>query len=233
MPSVQHRGPNLVCDAFREVRYPLLEGSLREAKEVAALHQNLLPEASVIELVGVAASESAFKTWAPGSHNLHLATHGFYLASDCRSTTDEAPSPLLSSGLALAGANRRDQAGAGDEDGILTAEEIASLDLSSVNWAVLSACDTGLGAVVPGEGVIGLRRAFRIAGVHTLILSLWPVDDAVTRELMDALYRGRWQRGLDAASAVRDASLEILKQRRQRGESAHPYYWAPFIAEGR
>ncbi len=227
------RGPELACDAFHQVQYPPLAGSSREARQVADLHRSLLPEDSVIELSGVAASESAFKHWAPGSRNLHLATHGFSLAPDCRSTTAEGASPLLFSGLALAGANRRGRAGAGDEDGILTAEEIASLDLSSVDWAVLSACDTGLGEVIPGEGVLGLRRGFRIAGVHTLILSLWPVDDAVTRELMGALYRGRWQRSLDAAAAVHAASLEILQQRRRRGQSAHPYYWAPFIAEGR
>ncbi len=170
--SGESRGPELICDAFHQVRYPPLAGSSREARQVADLHQSLLPEDSVIELLGGAASESAFKHWAPGSRNLHLATHGFSLASDCRSITAEVASPLLFSGLALAGANRRGQAGAGDEDGILTAEEIASLDLSSVDWAVLSACGTGLGEVIPGEGVLGLRRGFRIAGVRTLILSL-------------------------------------------------------------
>ena len=80
-----------------------------------------------------------------------------------------AENPLLLAGFALAGANRRQAAGVEDEDGILTAEEIASLDLSGVEWAVLSACDTGVGEVRAGEGVFGLRRAFQVAGAQTVI----------------------------------------------------------------
>jgi CHAT domain-containing protein len=74
--------------------------------------------------------------------------------------------------LALAGANRRASAGPEDEDGILTAEEVAALDPEGVEWAVLSACDTGVGEVRAGEGVFGLRRAFQVSGVNTVIMSL-------------------------------------------------------------
>ena len=133
------------------------------------------------------ASERAFKQDAPGSRVLHLATHGFFLGAACdraprsgrrgrghsrasRETPGTAENPLLLSGLALAGANRRAEAGPRDEDGILTAEEVTSLNLDGVEWAVLSACDTGLGQVRIGEGVFGLRRAFQVAGVHTVII---------------------------------------------------------------
>ena len=140
--------------------------------------------------------------------------------------------PLLLSGLALAGANRRAAATVDEEDGILTAEEVASLDLSGVEWAVLSACDTGLGEIKAGEGVFGLRRAFQIAGAHTVIMSLWSVEDRAAMAWMRALYEGRLARKLDTAAAVREASLTVLRQRRAHGQSTHPFYWAGFVASG-
>jgi CHAT domain-containing protein len=140
--------------------------------------------------------------------------------------------PLLLSGLALAGANHRDAAGPDEEDGILTAEEIAAMDLSGVEWAVLSACDTGIGEIKAGEGVFGLRRAFQIAGARTVIMSLWSVEDESARQWMKALYEGRLLKHLDTAEAVRNASLTVLKARRSRGESTHPFHWAGFVAAG-
>ena len=139
---------------------------------------------------------------------------------------------LLLSGLALAGANHRAAAKGDEEDGILTAEEVASLNLSGVEWAVLSACDTGLGEIKAGEGVFGLRRAFQIAGAHTVIMSLWPVEDRAAGTWMRALYEGRLVRKLDTANAIREASLTVLHQRRARGQSTHPFYWAGFVASG-
>lgn len=136
------------------------------------------------------------------------------------------------SGLALAGANHRSSAESGAEDGILTAEEVVSLNLDGVEWAVLSACDTGLGRITAGEGVFGLRRAFQIAGVRTVIMSLWSVDDESTRLLMRSLYEGRLVRRLNTARAVRDASIAVLADRRAKGLSAHPFYWAGFVAAG-
>ena len=75
---------------------------------------------------------------------------------------------------------------------MLTAEEVAALDLSGVEWAVLSGCDTGVGEVRAGEGVFGLRRAFQVAGVQTVIMSLWPVEDQATRQWMTTLYDSRF-----------------------------------------
>jgi CHAT domain-containing protein len=97
---------------------------------------------------------------------------------------------------------------------------------------VLSACNTALGEIRPGEGVLGLRRAFQIAGARTVIMSLWSVDDQATRRWMQALYEARLARSLDTADAVRSASLAVLAERRAAHRSTHPFYWAAFVAAG-
>jgi CHAT domain-containing protein len=140
--------------------------------------------------------------------------------------------PLLLSGLILAGANHRNVAPPDSEDGVLTAEEVAALNLSGVEWAVLSGCDTGAGELMAGEGVFGLRRAFQLAGARTVIMSLWPVEDQATRQWMTTLYRGRFFEKLSTADAVREAGLRMLRQRRAKGLSTHPFHWAAFVAAG-
>jgi CHAT domain-containing protein len=224
-----------------------LEATGREVQDVARLWTG-----SPVDLLqNRSANERTFKQSAPGRRVLHLATHGFFLGSDCpaetagtrgvgglarRSTTrsgaDTIDNPLLLSGLALAGANRRAAAGPQEEDGILTAEEVASLNLDGVDWAVLSACDTGLGVVRAGEGVFGLRRAFQVAGVRTVIMSLWQVEDESARAWMRALYEGRLKKKLNTAQAVQQASQSVLRERRASKQSTHPFYWAGFAAAG-
>jgi CHAT domain-containing protein len=97
---------------------------------------------------------------------------------------------------------------------------------------VLSACDTGVGAVTAGEGVFGLRRAFQVAGVRTVIMSLWAVDDEAGRAWMSALYDERLGKGLSTPDALREASLTVLRARRARGQSASPFFWGGFVAAG-
>lgn len=160
--------------------------------------------------------------------------------ADSVTRADESPdgaqeisNPLRIAGLALAGANLRESAGPDGEDGVVTAEEMAAMDLRGVEWAVLSACETGVGEVLgSGEGVMGLRRALRVAGVHSVILSLWAVSDAATLEWMDALYRARFADAESTAEAVRSASRALLARRRASGASTHPFYWAAFVAAG-
>ena len=198
-------------------------------------------------LLGPEASETTFKRSAHEYRILHLATHGFFLTDACGGRTASgtrgvgglagaprrpAENPLLLSGLALAGANRRASASADGDDGILTAEEVAGLDLSGVEWAVLSACDTGVGEIAAGEGVFGLRRAFQIAGARSVIMSLWSVEDQSTRAWMRALYEGRFDRNRPTADAAHEASLALLRDRRSKGLSTHPFYWAAFVAAG-
>jgi CHAT domain-containing protein len=147
---------------------------------------------------------------------LHIASHGFFLPN--------AGNPLLRSGLALAGANLT--AGAPDA-GILTALEASGLDLWGTKLVTLSACDTGIGEVRNGEGVYGLRRAFLLAGTETLVMSLWPVSDYISRETMTAYYT-RLRAGLGRGAALRQAKLALL----QRKGRQHPFYWASFIQSG-
>lgn len=231
-----------------------LPGGAREVEEAAALWQRALgqgardqgvddvphppssPQARV--LLGRAASEDAFRRLAAGRRIIHVATHGFFAdacpAWEAASDSTSPDNPLLGAGLVLAGANLPIAKGsAPGQDGILTADEIAAVDLSGVETAVLSGCETGVGVVRAGEGVFGLRRAFEIAGVRTLVLSLWPVTDRAARAWTTRFYESRLIDGLDAAAAAREASRGVLQARRDAGESTDPIYWAAFIAAGR
>lgn len=240
------------CGAFRSMHFSPLTGTLQEVTEIAQRWNDVNgPGTPAGVMSGDEASEGVFKRRATGQRVLHLATHGFFLDGACHEAAPGTRSvgglssatpdsregsavlnPLLLSGLALAGANQRARAKGDEDDGILTAEEIAALNLEGTEWAVLSACDTGLGEIRAGEGVFGLRRAFQVAGVRTVIMSLWSVEDQATRQWMRALYEARLERGLDTADSVRAAALSVLNDRRAKGQSTHPFYWAAFVAAG-
>jgi CHAT domain-containing protein len=222
-----------------EVFFQALPGTNREALAIKAI----LPDASL--LLREDATETALKQ-AHAPSILHIATHGFFFGnqeapppdtrglftnnllriSDPRLTKWAAKieNPLLRSGLALAGVNQRLS---GDDDGLLTALETASLNLWGTKLVVLSACDTGIGKVKNGEGVYGLRRALVLAGSESQVISLWPVSDMETRGLMAGYYR-RLMKGEGRGEALRQIQLEMLKDARLR----HPYYWASFIQAG-
>jgi CHAT domain-containing protein len=252
-PAAASTATRSSCGTFDTLRFEPLAAAALEAERIAELWRHHMASdddaaAGVVRLTGEGASETALKRQAVGRRVLHLATHGFFLGGECAAAgvgrgfgivnePEAAPlpeglSPLLLSGVALAGANARRSAGTPSDDGILTGEEIAALDLSGVEWAVLSACDTGVGEIQPGEGVLGLRRAMQIAGVRTLIMSLWPVDDEATRQWMERLYEARLAGGAGTAVAVRAAGRGLLESRRQDEVSTHPYYWAAFVAAG-
>lgn len=134
--------------------------------------------------------------------------------------------PLTRSVLALAGAARWTEQAHSAQDGMLSAEEVRSLDLWGTKLVVLSACDTGTGPVLKGEGVYGLRRAFFVAGAETLISSLWQVADSETGELMKEFYERLIKGRLPRVTAMQEAMKEMRKRR------PHPYYWAPFVVMG-
>jgi CHAT domain-containing protein len=185
------------------------------------------------------ATEGQFKrlsgTNAPAI--LHIATHGFYfpprnssgkdlVQSGSGSTFRLADNPLRRTGLIMAGGNlawKGMPIPDGVEDGILTAYEISNMDLRKTGLVVLSACETGLGDIKRGEGVFGLQRAFRLAGVKTIIMSLWNVDDKTTTELM-SLYFQNWMKGESRVDAFNGAVSELRKS-----YPDEPARWAAFV----
>ena len=206
-----------------------LSGTEEEIKAI----RSIFPTAKVLSK-GLARESELRSVVSP--RFLHIATHGFFVndpvglvgsgAADTRGTIPAIAkrNPLLRSGLALAGANSRVP---GNDDGILTALEVTSLDLRGSQLVVLSACDTGVGVVKTGEGVFGLRRAFQLAGAEALVMSLWPVSDRVTKELMSDYYRNLKQ-GLGRGESLRRVQLQMLTNANRR----HPFYWASFIQGG-
>jgi CHAT domain-containing protein/tetratricopeptide (TPR) repeat protein len=234
------RGSRSACLDFQSMQFSQLPASATEVNAVVTLWNRT--KRKTVRLIGTAATEGAFKAQAAGHGVLHLATHGFFLGGRCVPPSDATTelgsarmareNPLLLSGLILAGANRRQATPPDEEDGVLTAEEVAAMNLTGVEWAVLSGCDTGVGEIRAGEGVFGLRRAFQLAGAKTVIMSLWPVEDQATRQWMSALYENRFTKNFSSADAVRQASLSVLQFRRTKGVSTHPFYWAAFVAAG-
>lgn len=214
-----------------------LPGTAKEARSIAEPLAQALGEARV--LAGEAATEAALKA-AKAPSIVHLATHGFFLPPEADDLFGSAAvaqtltaqlgqlptkeNPLLRSGLVLAGANVLQS---GEDDGVLTALEAASLDLWGTRLVVLSACETGVGSVSEGQGVYGLRRAMVMAGAESQVMSLWKVDDDATEALMTGYYK-RLARGLGRSQALRSAQLRVLGQ----PETAHPYYWAGFVPAG-
>ena len=205
-----------------------------------------------------------------GKHRyLHLATHGFFIEEKLPAPAAlaqrgaerfgerlggpqaAAMHPGLLSGLALAGANRTgqtDASGLADNQGVVTAEEIASQNLDGVELVMLSACETGLGKSSAGEGLLGLQRAFQSAGARSVVASLWSVPDEETRALMEIFYTNLWQQHLSPLESLRQAQLAMLrgtaKEGQQRGfhrldsqpktssGKRSPYYWAAFVLSG-
>jgi tetratricopeptide (TPR) repeat protein/CHAT domain-containing protein len=239
--------------------WPELKGTRGEILAIKDSYQQRFPDGQVKELRGPAATESAVRQWAPKHQVLHLATHGFFAPAEVKSAL-AAPArgpgsmamglfdregisgfnPGLLSGIVLAGANRTPQPG--QDDGILTALAVQELDLRKVELVVLSACETGLGQVAGGEGILGLQRAFQVAGAKTVVASLWKVDDDATRKLMERFYDNLWSKKMSKLEALREAQLSMLRGELARsveveraGEGDRrlpPYYWAAFVLSG-
>lgn len=207
------------------------------------------------------ATEAAFRQHAPQHRWIHVSTHGFFAPPQLNSALNPGESkspeatlfdrdgvggvhPGLLSGLAMSGANLK--ALPGNDDGILTSLEVSALDLSKVDVAVLSACETGLGRVAGGEGLLGLQRAFQVAGAKTVVASLWKVPDRATMLLMQRFYRNLWENRMTKLAAFHEAQIWMLSDPSHRGfdsledeskqlESSNtlpPKYWAAFILSG-
>jgi len=182
-----------------------LPDAAREAIGIAALYG----AASSRVYTGTSARSSVFRTEAPKYRILHIGTHALL--------DDHAP---MNSALVLMSDPTT------DDDGIVDAREIASMNLNA-DLAVLAACDTAMGRVDEGEGMLGLSWSFMIAGCTTTVVSQWSVDSRATSVLMVELHR-HLKNGEAVAEALRHAALTL----RSRPQYAHPYYWAPFIVSG-
>lgn len=210
-----------------------LEGTAREASNIATILNQANIQSQII--TENRANEESFKALDNASPSLlHIATHGFFLSDPIqlelnpfmqKKKAKHYSNLLLRSGLLFAGANKAwlgEDVVEGIDDGILTAEEISKLNLSKTKMVVLSACETGLGEIESTEGVFGLQRAFKLAGVQTLIMSLWKVPDIATSKLMIEFYNN-WTGGMEIHQAFQKAQQAIKK------EYSSPYYWAGFV----
>jgi len=249
--------------------WSFLPGTAAEANGVvkAATSKNLTATA----LSGDKATPAAVLAALPKAKYAHFATHGFFADPSFRSAFQLDPkdyekslrgerigraanSPLVMTGLVFAGANNPKTPGRG----ILTGEGLIDLDLSGLDLAVLSACETGLGDVAGGEGTFGLQRAFHMAGTRDVIASLWKVPDQSTSALMALFYRNLWENDLSPMESLRRAQLEIYRNpgtipelaKGFRGKfdevpgsveavlkpnangKAHPLLWAAFTLSG-
>ena len=237
-----------------------LAGSLTEAEDIA----NQLRDSNIpcYLITGAEATETSFKYLSGQKMNiLHVATHGFYTASKNTETsqydTDENEA-LYRSGLLFAGANnylRGREIPHNVDDGILTAKEISELDLRDIDLTVMSACETGLGDIT-ANGVYGLQRGLKKAGAHSLLVSLWAVDDSATQLLMSRFYKNlisgmsKYQSLKEAQQYLKDYTISATTSDKEPGQfqlvqtkqeeqkegevvPVHPFedpfYWAAFI----
>ncbi len=204
------RMPELVRGAYRSagVTFPQLPNTRREVESISGT----VRAGKCRIYVGSDATEASVKHEVLSDYRmLHFATHAVM--------DDKAPSM---SGVVLSLVNT------GAEDGILRISEIFNLDLKA-DLVVLSACQTGLGKLVKGEGVIGLTRAFLYAGARRVVVSLWEVNDLATADFMGIFYR-RMQAGMTPAIALRQAKLAMVRS--DSPAYRHPYFWAPFVVVG-
>lgn len=213
-----------------EEEWEYLPWTLREADKVSVALRKKGVQVQMLQ--GADASEGAFKKRTENVSVLHVATHGYFFPEPDSNATNgfqATADPLIRSGLLLAGANRVWKGRAplqGQEDGVLTAYEVAQMDLQQVDLVVLSACETGRGDLNNVEGVYGLQRAFKMAGVRYVLMSLWQVDDQSTQEFMDAFYTNWLQQKMTIPEACRQAQHD-LQQR--YAEPFSPLMWAGFI----
>lgn len=220
-PKTSLRLPALTRAADRQalaaLKLPDLPGTAREASAIVTLARAHEFEASLF--AGRAADEPTLKTIA-SPRVLHLATHGFFLDPEAGRSGLPA-NPMQRAGLALAGAQsaltawRTGTSLPEENDGILTAAEASLLDLRHTELVTLSACDTGLGEAHTGEGVLGLRRGFALAGARHVLMTLWPVADASTAEFMEKFYATYLASG-DPTTAFHDTQRTWLAHQRTR-----------------
>jgi len=227
-----------VNNSTRGGSWNYLQGTLDEVENIKSMFDN--NDIFTIQYSGSEGVEESFKSLAGRNSPeiIHLATHGFFfpdpekkkmenndmLTLDSKQVFRASDNPLIRSGLILSGANRawnNQTIPDGIDDGILTAYEVSGLDLYNTELVVLSACETGLGDIKGSEGVYGLQRSFKMAGVDYLVMSLWQVPDKETSEFMQLFYQ----------NLLKEQSIGIAFRNAQKvmKNKYDPYYWAAFV----
>lgn len=221
-----------------------LPGTLQEVKRISSIVTALDWKTELY--INHTATEDHLKMLS-GSNApviLHIATHGYYypevqedhersrMITEGKNIFQLSKHPLMRSGILLSGANQKwkgqsEEDSPDIEDGIVTALDIANLDFNRTELVVLSACETGLGDVVSGEGVMGLQRAFRLAGAERMIVSLWQVPDKETAEMMALFYHHLAASSEGYYTAFRKAQEEMRLQ-----HPNDPIKWAGFVLIG-
>ena len=223
-------------------RFEPLVQSRYEVEALGGLYEQLVGGDPIV-LERARATKGVLVELAPRARFLHVATHGWFAPETFRSMIDSAEesaqrelfaraedaihgfAPETLCGLALAGANHgKDELGR--VPGIMTAEELATLDLAGCELAVLSACETNVGLRRAGQGIQSLQAALHTAGARTAVTSLWRVDDAATRRLMELFYTKLWGDGLGKAQALWQAKMALRAE-------GHPVRdWAAWVLTG-
>ncbi len=205
---------------------PPLSHAGNEVRAVAATWQTAFAEPIQL-LIGAQAGERNFRGAFSRARVLYVAAHSTEALKS--NVTPDSLADAIPNGILLAEFRGLNDSTLTDHDGLLSAEEILALDFTGTDLVVLSTCESGGGRLIQGEGVHGLRRAFQMAGVSTVISSLWPVDDRSTAELMK---HGLFSPTAPYPETLRDACLARIQELRAAGESPNPFLWAAFISDG-
>ncbi|NER97874.1 MAG: tetratricopeptide repeat protein [Symploca sp. SIO1B1] len=222
------KNPSLVAiDPSRTGTVNVREYDFIPIPEAAEEARFIAGKLDVEAIIGDKASEEIVKQ-VNSPEILHIASHGWFTDAPQEKLDQSEPfqNPMFSSALVLAGAQLEEKNR--QEDGFLTAYEIASLDLSGTKLVVLSACDTGIGGLSAGDGIYGLRRALVLASAESQVISLWRVSDKGTKKLMEKYYTHLLDHKEGRSESLRKAQLEMLKNE----DTSHPYYWGAFINSG-
>jgi len=222
---------------LQNLRWAPLPGTAKEGQAIATLTKARL-------LSGEQATAAAVQG-TPAPRVLHIASHAFFLADRAKPAVGktagagasgvaalQGESPLLRSGIALAGANQASTTGSRSDtadDGYLTALEVTQLDWKGTELVVISACESGKGEIQAGEGVYGLKRAIAVAGARSSLLSLWKVDDRATAAFMESFYN-KLKAGMPRADALAKTQQEFREH--AIAGWRHPYVWAAFQLSG-
>lgn len=242
--NIQYTNSGLDSDTItKRVKYSVwkyLPGTFNEGAAIKELGKTAGIPVEYIN--GIDATETSIKQLSRANipYILHLSTHAYFFSNikeqredniyfesieNIKNIFKQSENPLFRTGLIFAGANKTwsnyEYNNDNKDDGILTAYEISNLDLSNCQLVVLSACETGLGDINGSQGVYGLQRAFKMAGVKNIIMSLWKVPDQQTNELMQYFYQNLFS-GFTISKSLKKAQQKMA-------EKYSPYFWAAFV----